>query len=169
VMRLIVAAAMLVVLAACGGDGDGGESDAGGSSGTSAAQNNGGSDAGNVVNPQPSGQAEVVLPDETYTVAGVGAAGCTVDGSEFEMSFVTADNSLGLIFGGDTSASRYSINFTILSGGRQTLYTVNTVRGDSGSVAVDGDSASYSGPMFLELEGGERTLVGDVTVSATCE
>lgn len=160
--------ALVLLLTACGGNGSSEETDAAetpSNAGTEASEEVSG--GGEVANQQPPGQAAVLLEGATYTLDTVGPAGCNVDGSAFEFSFLMGDNEVNLVGGGDASTSTFSFNLGIQGDGAITQYSADTLQGDTGALAVDGNSISYVGSMS-ELVDGARESVGEVTISATC-
>jgi hypothetical protein len=172
--------ALLVVLAACGGDGgtsDSEDTSSGGGSteqsdqGSNGEDSGGGAGGGDVVELQPPGQAYVSVDGQEWNFETVGPAGCMVGADEFTFSFLIGDNEVGLAGGGSPDGSSFNFNLSILDSGGQTIYLADQLRGDSGNIAVNGNSVSYSGSMQLLPPGSdsEAEPVGDGIISATCE
>lgn len=165
-----------MALAACGGD-DGGASatdsrtdngaDQSSSDSSSASGNNSG---GDVVDPQPPGQATASVDGEDYTFNTLGPVGCAITDTEFNVGFLIGDNEVSFIAGGSLSGSEWRgrIDLNVQTADGITNYFADFSSGDEGAVAVSGASMSYSGPWLKFGSGGEEESVGDGTLSVTC-
>lgn len=168
-MRSAMTIAAVLLVTACGGNGSTDETDPDETpSAVGTEQSEDDSGGGEVANQQPPGQAVVLMQGETYTLDTVGPVGCNIEGSSFDFSFLLGDNEVNLVGGGDASTSTFNFNLGIQADGGITQYSADALRGDTGTLAVDGSSISYVGSMSELVEGGERESVGEVTISATC-
>lgn len=163
-------AAMVLVLGACGGDGtstdDTAQEDSTGES----------SGGGAVVDPQPPGQATVVVDGQEFTLTDPGALACTIEPDAITFSFRIGDNEVTLGGGANRQSNGWlgSIDLRIANPASEPgpigYFPDLAAHGDA--VAVDGTSMSYSGPMQKQpANDGSNPApigVGDGTISVTC-
>ena len=174
---------LILLLAACGGDSGGSASDTdSGDSGTTTSDASGsaetdsanGGSGGDVVDAPPAGQAFASVDGQEFTFDLPGGLPCEVSEDEFNFSFRIGDNEV-VVGGGATRLNDEwfgSITLSIFADNDVTEYSANVVDNPS-AVAVDGASASYSGPMqkIAPTDDGsarEPEDVGNGTISFTC-
>lgn len=170
--RLAFLVALAIAFSACGG-GDSG-SGAQGAGEDPPAESDGGASAGNVVDPQPPGQAMASVDGREYTLTMTGGLPCAASADEFNFSYIIGDNDVVLgggvsIVGGEWFGS---VTLQIFENEGITSYSAK-ILDNPGGVAVDGQSFSYSGPMEMTVPStdgsySEPVDVGNGTFSATC-
>jgi hypothetical protein len=176
--RIAVLAAFAFLLAACGGDSDDGSADSGssgsnsGSSGGSetTSSTNGASEGGDVLNRQEPGRAVASVDGREFAFDTVGPVGCTINDSEVTVGFIFGDNEVSFVAGATPSGSEWRgrIDVNVQGSDGITTYSADFSGGDSGAVAVDGSSMSYSGAWEVLRPGSDAEPVGQGTLSATC-
>lgn len=182
-MRKTAIVLIALALAACGGDDDNAApaqeaTDAAPTDDTSGADDTSGesSGGGEIVNPQPAGQAHVSVDGLDYTMQEPGGLACTISDDAITFSFRIGDNEVTLGAGANLYDTGWLGNIRT---------TVGNPPGEDGPVAyfpdlaangagltIDGNSASYSGPMQKQpANDGSNPPpinVGDGTISVTC-
>lgn len=146
---VVLLAVLVVVVAACGGGG--GESDNGASSDDGGSDSGGSPSGGDVVDPQPAGQAKATVDGLEYTFTEPGGVDCAVAENEFSFSFVIGDNEVVLGGGGFRSSS----DDEWLTSPDLRVFNPDSEPGpisyfpvaDSVEIAIDGNSVSITGPM----------------------
>lgn len=132
---------------------------------------------GAVVDPQAPGQARVSVDGLTFEFSEPGAVECVPDPDEFRFSFVIGDNEVTLGAGANLFGDEYlgSIEMRVASPEGEegvTSYAPDLRANGVASLAFDGDSISYSGPvlMYPPFSGGlvDPIDVGNGTFSITC-
>jgi hypothetical protein len=176
---LLLQTAMILTLTACGGGDPAAEVEAAaGGDAVTGGQDGGGSSGGAVVNPQPPGQAAVMVDGLDLSFDQPGGIGCTLSAEAITFSFRIGDNEVTL--GG--GANHYEdqgwlggIQMIVFNpeggGGPVTYYPDLAVNGDR--LAIDGQSLSYAGPMLMQPSNEDGTIpepvdVGEGTISLTC-
>lgn len=185
-MKRIMAlmAALALVLAACGGgDSSDDEGTDTGTDGTAAgvesSDDNGDNDSGSgeVVDPQPPGQATVSVDGQEFVFETIGPGGCIIETDRLQYSFVNEETSATIAAGANFTDDGWQgdILMRILDEeGRPVQYYLQSEEGLMvlGGIAVDGDSMSFSGPMEMQPPNDGSNPppvdVGDGTISATC-
>lgn len=179
VRRLIaLVSGLALVLAACGGGDSGGDdTDAGTDdtvAGSDSNEGDSGSSSGEVVDPQPAGQAMVSVDGQDYDFDTPGLTDCIIEPDTLTFSFVIGDNTVGLAGGANLYDDGWLGNITIRvinDDGLPVQYYPPEGALDSG-VAIDGNSMSYSGAMLMQPPNDGSNPppvdVGDGTVSVTC-
>lgn len=192
-LRWALMVGLLVLVAACGGDDSGGEaSDADSGDGETAVSEGDeaeggeaedgetesgeadGGGGGSVVDPQPPGMAVAMVDGQEYTFDLPGGLACEVSEDEFSFSFRIGDNEV-VVGGGATQQDGEwfgSISMQVFANNSVTDYSANIIDNPS-AIAVDGQSASYSGPMLKTPPSEDGSVrepedVGDGTISFTC-
>ncbi|MGA8039133.1 MAG: hypothetical protein WCA93_03400 [Acidimicrobiia bacterium] len=172
--RVTLLTALLVILAACGGGSDGGitSGDTSSGDGGKAATSSG----GNVVDQQPPGQAKATVDGQEFTFTEPGAVDCSVSEDAITMSFRIGDNEVTLGGGANLYDTGWlgGIDLIVFNPeGEDAPITYQANFADNGdSVAIDGDSISYSGPITRNDPDDPTNLdgisVGDGTITLTC-
>ena len=183
--------AMLVIMALLGAcsDDDGDEtssseaaSDGGGASadeGMADDTDGGDSSGGEVVGSPPAGQAAVSVDGQDITFEEVLAGGCSISDDAISYGFAAADGVTTLGAGLNNMEGEWvgsiAVDVPNPDGEGVIGYYPAPVEGASlaeGSVAVDGSSMSYSGPMLMQPpnDGSNPPPVdiGEGTISASC-
>ncbi len=146
------------------------ESAEGGESGGS------GTDGAGVVDPQPPGQALVSVDGQEYVLTEPGALACTLADDAITFSFRIGDNEVTLGAGANETDGQWlgSVDLRVADPGGEPgpiAYFPDLVT-NSGGVAIDGDSFSYSGPMQKQpANDGSNPPpvdVGDGLITITC-
>lgn len=177
--KTAIVTTLLLILAACGGGDDGGATgDASGASGDTSAGN--GQDAstggGDVVDPQPPGQARAVVDGRDLTFTEPGGVDCNITAEAITFSFRIGDNEITLGGGANLYDEGWlgAIDLTVFNPeGEAAPISYWPDLGKHGEgIAIDGDSVSYSGP-WKRNDPDDRTNIdgisaGDGTVSVTC-
>ncbi len=173
--RLILIAILAMTVTACGGDGGEPSSQAGasdnGDDATTEESLSGDGDAAGVIDAPPPGQATASVDGESYTFDVQGPVGCSITDSEFNFGFIIGDNDVSVGGGGTASESEWRgrIDLAVQEAEGITNYFADFASGDGGTVAVEGNSMSYSGPwQALRPGSSEAESVGDGTISVTC-
>ena len=170
---LILVAAMVLVLGACGGD------DAGNTSADDTVQGNSTGEAstgGVIVEPQPPGQAMVMVDGQEYTLTDPGALACTIEQDAITFSFRVGDNEVTLGGGAnlydDGWLGGVDLRVANPAGEPGPISYFPDVAAHGDGIAVDGESMSFSGPMQKQpANDGSNPPpidVGDGTISVTC-
>jgi hypothetical protein len=177
-------AAIVSIISACGGEPGGTDEPTGDGQSTAPGDgdSNGAPSSGNVINPPPPGQATVSVDGQEFTFEQMGPVTCTVEEGEFGFSYFIGDNEVTLGGGGfysDEVGWGGSISMFVAgppeegeTGG--STYAVALPEVDESTLAFDGKSMSYSGPMerqFYDPDSETGSGVEDVgtgTVSVTC-
>lgn len=145
---LILVAAIILVLGACGGD------DAASISTDDTAQGESAEEAsvgGVMVNPQPPGQAKVMVDGQEFTLTDPGAIACTIEQDAITFSFRIGDNEVTLGGGANLYDDGWlgGIDLRVANPagepGPITYSPDLAAHGDG--IAVGGESMSSSGPM----------------------
>lgn len=157
-----------LLIIACGGNGVS-DSDAGSLEGGSGEE----SSAGGVVDVQPAGQAHVSVDGEEFTFDTPGLTACNVESDTFTFSFVLGDNQVGLAGGANLYDDGWLGDITVRVIRDNLPYQYYPDEGGlDSSLAIDGDSISYSGPMLMrppnDGSNPPAESVGDGTISVTC-
>ncbi len=183
--------AVLLALVACGGDDEnsdvqsgtasaGGESTESGDGDGNGDGDSGGSDGategGDVVNPQPPGQAMVSVDGKEFTLTEPGALDCTLADDSITFSFRIGDNEVTLGGGANRADDQWfgSINVTVAypDGEEGPVAYFPDLAANSDKLVIDGDSLSYSGPMRKQPRNDGSNPppidVGDGLISITC-
>jgi hypothetical protein len=188
----ILSLGLMLVVSACGsGDAGGGADEssdpagpgstpAGGDASAPAESSGAGPGGGAVINPQPPGQASVSVDGVEYTFEGEILIVCSI-GDGFNYTFSAEDGRVTLAAGGqDLGDAGWggSINFTVNDeepdpdSGELVFvkYVVFLPDVDGSTMAFDGNSMSFSGPMLKQTPGSDPPGedVGTGTVSVTC-
>jgi len=181
-MRRLMIVLLALAMTACGGGGSddaatdtgtddtvaGSESDDGG---------NGGSSSGQVVDPQPPGQATVSVDGQEFMFHTLGPSDCIIETDRLNFAFVIEETSATLAAGANLTDDGWQgdIKLRILDEeGKPVQYYLQSAEGlmIQGTIAVDGDSMSFSGPMEMQPPNDGSNPppvdVGDGTISATC-
>jgi hypothetical protein len=193
-LRPTLIVVLLFLLAACGGDdsdadasdaesgdaataaSDDSESDDSGSD--DGGSDDGGSDdsgsGGGVVDAPPPGTAFAMVDGQEFTFDLPGGLPCEVSEDEFSFSFRIGDNEVVVGGGATRSGGEWfgSMSLQVFADNNVTDYSANIIDNPS-AIAVDGQSASYSGPMqkAAPTEDGSPPQLEDVgtgTISFTC-
>lgn len=184
--------AILIAATACGG-GDDDDADSAtqpaeqpaGASGDDAADDvetgdvDTGDDAGgsgDVVDPQPPGQALVSVDGREFTLTEPGGLACAVATDAITFSFRIGDNEITLGGGGNQTDGQWLGGLDLRIGNPDgepgPIAYFPELPKHSDGMAVNGDSFSYSGPMLKQLPNdGTNPLpvdVGDGIVTLTC-
>ena len=175
----IIAVAILLALAACGpGDAGGGAVETP-DAGAPAASTDGSSpgNGGDVIKPQPPGQASASVGGLEFTFTEPGAVACALAPEEFAFSFRIGDNEITIGAGGtrfgDDIGWGGSIIIVVANPEAEPgpiQYAVFLRDIDESTLAFDGSSMSFSGPMLKQAPGGEPPGedAGTGIVSVTC-
>lgn len=187
-MKKVLTGLAVLALAACGSDDDGGggggapaepEQESTGSATTGdgeEADSDDSPEGGAIVSPQPAGRAFVDVDGVQYTLEEPGGLDCTITDEAITFSFRIGDNEVTLGAG----ANRYDTGWL----GSITLNVANPesepgpisyypdLAADGDGLVIDGNSASYSGPMQKQpANDGSNPApvdVGDGVISVTC-
>lgn len=169
-----------VMLGACGGSSD----DDGAGDGSQPtvptvptdAGDAGASPAGRVTDPQPPGQAKVVVDGREFTLTEPGAIGCSITDDSISFSFRTGDNEVTL--GGGANLENVGwmglIELVVANpdGENGPISYYPDLAASGGGVTVAGSSMSYAGAMLKQpAQDGTNpppVEVGDGLVSVTC-
>ena len=167
---------MVLVLGACGGDDAGSTSTDDTVQGSSTGEATGGGGGGAVVDPQPPGQAMVMVDGQEYTLNEPGAIACTIGQDAITFSFRIGDNEVTLGGGANQNDNEWlgGIDLRIANpaGEPGPINYSPDLAAHGDGIAVDGESMSYSGPMRKQpANDGSNPPpidVGDGTISVTC-
>lgn len=168
---------LLAVLAACGGDEVGEEApdaeagDGGAATTAAESESSDGNEGGGavVVDPAPPGQAIASVDGLNVTMDIIGQEGCEITDTEISFFFRSSEDAIdpetdaiiGSAFMGDNGWEvSFSYNLGHPTPGEGTTYST-----EGGSLAVDGNSLTYSGEWEIPFGGGS---VGDGTLSVNC-
>jgi hypothetical protein len=188
-MKQVLGAMLVMVMlsAACGDDGD--ETSSGeaatavdsSSADNDMADDNDGDDAssGAVANQAPAGQASVTVGGQDIAFDEVLAGGCTISDDAITYGFAAADGVTTLAAGLNRMDGEWlgsiAVDVPNPDGEGVIGYYPAPAEGatlEEGSVAVDGSSMSYSGPMLMQPPNDGTNPppveVGDGTISVTC-
>lgn len=186
IMTLLFALAL--VLAACGG-GDSGDDNgidtgtdgttAGAESSDDNGSNGGDSDSssGEVVDPQPPGQATVSVDAQELVFDTLGPSDCIIETDRLQFAFVNEETSATIGAGANLTDDGWQGDILVRiidEEGLPVQYYLQSAEGlmIQGTIAVDGDSMSYSGPMEMQPPNDGSNPppvdVGDGTISASC-
>ena len=186
-MKKVLIGLAVLALAACGSDGGGGSADEPEQESTGTATTGDGEEAdtddapdagagGAIVNPQPAGQAFVEVDGVQYTLEEPGGLDCTITDEAITFSFRIGDNEVTLGAGANLYDTGWIGSFTLNVGnpegepGPISYFPDLAANGDA--LVIDGDSASYSGPMQKQpANDGSNPPpvdVGDGVISVTC-
>ncbi len=174
----ILGVAIMLIVVACGsGDTGGGAAQTADPAGPAQSDAGGGaSSGGSVVNPQPPGQAAMSVAGLDYTFTEPGGVACVIKDGEFSFSFRQGDNEVTLGGGGFYSGGTgWGGAITLIVAnpdGEQgpVNYSAALPKVDESTLAFDGNSMSYNGPMRKLVPGGEfeGEDAGTGSVSVTC-
>lgn len=179
---------LALVLAACGGDNSGDDATDTGTDDTVASgesnaddggESSGDSDSssGDVVDPQPPGQATVSVDGQEFMFDTLGPSDCNIGNDSLSFAFVIEETSATLAAGANLTDDGWQgdIRLGILDEeGRPVAYYLQSAEGlmIQGTIVVDGNSMSFSGPMEMQPPNDGSNPppvdVGDGTISATC-
>lgn len=156
------------------GDDDAADDDAAGDD-TAGDDDAGSGDGGDVVNPQPAGQAFVSVDGLEYTMQEPGALECTISDESITFSFRIGDNEVTLGAGANLYEEWLgNIQLVVANPAGEAGpigYSPDLAANGSGLV-IDGSSASYSGPMQKQPANDGTNPpavdVGDGIFSVTC-
>ncbi len=172
--RVTMLTALLLILAACGGGSadSNASGDASSGDGGKAATSSGGS----VVDQQPPGQAKATVDGQEFTFTEPGAVDCSVSDEAITISFRIGDNEVTLGGGANLYDTGWlgGIDLTVFNPeGEDAPITYQANFAENGdSVAIDGDSISYSGPIMRNDPDDPTNIdgisAGNGTISATC-
>ena len=170
---------LAATLAACGSSSSG-DADNASSGDQPAAQSDdasGKGSSGDVVDPQPPGQATASVDGQEYVLDLPGALDCTIEDDTFTYSFRIGDNEVTLGAGANEYDGKWIGNIDLVvanpTGELGPIhYIPNLTENGASGLAFDGDSMSYSGPMQKQPANDgsqpQRVDVGDGTISVTC-
>lgn len=182
--RYVLLAALALTLVACGGDESGepaanGADGGGGEESSLTTPGDGGGAAatsGDVVDPQPPGQATVAVDGLEYTFTEPGGVGCSVAPDAITISFIIGDNEV--VIGGGVSRfepgwmGNIVLRIANPEGEPGPISYSTDLAEDGSGLAIDGASVSYVGPMLKQPanDGSNppEVDVGEGTISATC-
>jgi hypothetical protein len=171
---------LALVIAACGGDGSDSTSDSpSGDGGPAAAESGGSGDSGSgeVVNPPSSGRATASVDGLDLNFTEVGGVACNIGSGEFSFSFRIGDYEVTLGGGGFESSSGWGGSITLVVANPDGEpgpigYLANLPDHGGSSLAFDGTSMSYAGPMQKQPTNDginpPAVDVGDGVISVTC-
>lgn len=181
-MALLLALAL--VLAACGGDDSGDDAIDTGTDDTVApgeSNDDGGGDgdagSGEVVDPQPPGQATVSVDGQELVFDTLGPSDCIIEADRLSFAFVIEETSATLSAGANLTDDGWQgdiLTRVFDDEGRPVQYYPQRQAGlmIQGEIVVDGDSMSFSGPMEMQPPNDGTNPppedVGDGTISVTC-
>jgi hypothetical protein len=171
--------ALLLVLAACEGgsatgpptgDGAGSITTSGDSASIPSAGN------GSLLDPQPPGQAKVVLDGQEYTFTEPGASACSIGAESITFSFRIGDNEITVGGGANLYDDGWlgSIDLIVWNpDGEDTPIDYSPALADNGDgLVIDGKSMSYSGPWTRNDPSDPSNIdgvsAGDGSLSFTC-
>lgn len=181
-------AVLVLVVAACGG-GDSGDDNgtdtgtdgttAGTESGDDDGSNGGDSDSssGEVVDPQPPGQATVSVDGQEFVFDTLGPSPCNIEADSISFAFAIEETSATLGGGANLTDDGWQGDILMRifdEEGLPVQYYLQSEEGLMilGDIAVDGNSMSFSGPMEMQPPNDGSNPppveVGDGTISATC-
>lgn len=167
-------AAMILVLGACGDDDAASISSDDIAQGSNAEGTSRGGRA--VVDPQPPGQAMVMVDGQEYTLTDPGAIACTIDQDAITFSFRIGDNEVTLGGGANLHDNGWlggmDLRVANPAGEPGPISYSPDLAAHGDGIVVDGVSMSYSGPMRKQpANDGSNPPpidVGDGTISVTC-
>lgn len=185
--RLLMAMLMMVVLlGACSDDDETASGEVGSDADATSVEDDTADDNGDatgsggaVVGPAPAGQATVSVDGQDIAFEEVLASGCSISDEAVSYGFAAADGVTTLAAGlnhmdGEWMGS-IAVDVPGPDGEGVIGYYPKPAEGatlEEGSVAVDGSSMSYSGPMLMQPPNDGSNPppveVGDGTISATC-
>jgi hypothetical protein len=167
-MRTFATALIVLGLAACGG----GDDD------SAVPEQNVADDGGGgaIVNRQPAGQALVSVEGQDYMMQEPGALACSISDESITFSFRIGDNEVTLGAGANLYDTGWLGNISMTVANPTTepgpIIYLPDLAANSDSLVVDGDSASYSGPMRKQPRNDGSNPppvdVGDGIISVTC-
>ena len=168
----ILIAAVVLVVAACSDDA--GDSAVDSTLADSGSQ--GASAGGSVVNVQPPGQAAVMVDGQEFTLTEPGALECSITQDAITISFRIGDNEITLGGGANLSDAGWlgSVDLRVANpeGEQGPISYFPDLAAHGDSIAIDGDSMSYVGPMQKQPANDGTNPpavdVGEGTISATC-
>jgi hypothetical protein len=182
--RSVAMLVLVLVLAACGGGGPDGSSSDDTPSGDGAADTSSEAEAGagdlgsggEVVDPQPPGQATVSVDGQEWAFTEPGATACTIATDAIGFSFRIGDNEVTLGGGANLYDTGWlgGIDLRVADpdGADGPVTYFPDLAADGAGIAIDGDSMSYSGPMQMQPPNDGSNPppedVGDGTISVTC-
>lgn len=166
----------LLLVTACGGQGGVGVPTTNSPPATTTATDARAGDEGDVVNPQPPGQANAVVDGLEYTLTEPGAVGCNIGGDSVAFSFRIGDNEVTLGGGASLSDGTWfgALELVVANpeGENGPISYYPDLSSDEDGLAVAGSSMSYSGPMLKQpAQDGSNPPpvdVGEGTISVTC-
>jgi len=165
----------MVLVGACGsGAGPDDTSGGGGTETPATTAGGGGGSSGNIVNPQPPGQAMASVDGQEQTFTTPGGVGCKVTEDDWSFSYIIGDNEITIGGGASIQGGKWfgSLTMNIRREDGAATYAAK-INDNPDAVAVDGNSVSYSGPMvkYLPAPPGELPEpidIGDGVFSSTC-
>mgnify|MGYP001817248076 FL=1 len=183
-MKKVLIGLAVLSLAACGSDGGGDDAaePEQESTGTATAGDGEGVDSddspdgGAIVSPQPAGRAFVDVDGVQYTMQEPGALDCTITDEAITFSFRMGDNEVTLGAGANLYDTGWlgsiTLNVANPEGEPGPISYFPDLAADGDALVIDGNSASYSGPMQKQpANDGSNPApvdVGDGVISVTC-
>lgn len=181
----ILALTLIVGLASCGGDDDSAADDAATADAATAGDDESGDSGGDageaatngeVIDPQPPGQALVSVDGQEYILTEPGALDCTLADDSITFSFRIGDNEVTLGAGANQSDGQWfgGVDLRVADPAAEPgpIAYFTELPANSAGMAVDGDSFSYSGPMLKQPPNDGSNPppidVGDGLVTVTC-
>lgn len=183
--RSVATLVLVLVLAACGDPGPGGPASndipSGAGAEDASSEGDGGAgdlgDSGEVIDPQPRGQAAVSVDGQEWAFTEPGATECRIAADAIGFSFRIGDNEITLGAGAnlyDDLGWLGAIDLRVANpeGADGPITYFPDLAANGAGIAIDGNSMSYSGPMQKQPPNDGTNPppedVGDGTISVTC-